>query len=396
MAEEFFYLGNPSCCCVGCWYVTDQFNRATGTDLGPRWVEWVGDPWIRWQRLYLWIPGQIAIFQERAPRTPTFVTVKLYGMDASAPVTGNAWRVLMNYADDPLSSSGEDGVPYYWAEVKVIDTGASSSGEATGYEISVGTSDGDRTLETRTFLDGMFETGETLQVCFTPAAIVADFDGHYVWSNEIEGLATNPKCGLENSGTGSITFDDLTYGLHAIAISEHDAMCPWCQCRCDDYMPSMTLLCTLTTDPALEAVCPCLEGATVTIEWDDGRTAWYGEAVICGTLSMIEFSCFYSGPHIPPFWPERQFGALTDFGPDTNMCWDDEGDSAVTTIDSCNPFIYQEEICCGGFHFDSSSSSSSGEGGRSSPCNLSCTDCNGGPPRWPAGSCLYFTVTDPP
>jgi hypothetical protein len=313
------------CCCEGCWEVSDNFNRADSTYIGPVLTELRGDSSI--DSTELLIPGGVSngalvYSAEQGSRTSGIVYATINGTVEDA-----IYRIALNFNKD----TGEG----LWGQLKQNATSIEISTSVTPPEVKATRYPG-ATYDLMLCFTGLGEMTGTLG---TSTEGMSGGLLNFVWDMSIWDTwgPAWPKDGgyraaLINPGTEDIKFDDFKYQEHQVT----DPTCPDCGCSCDYYAPPTPCIrLTFWGTGCMSA----LNGTTAVMEMvtdtDIGGTPVYdAEDVFLCSWGPYTFAINCDGPD-PYDWQlsvRDQYGSpVSGIGP--NATFPRNPDAA-----SCDPF----------------------------------------------------------
>jgi len=253
------------CCCVGCWYASDDFNRSDSTDIGPKWEEVEGD-WEIESGLLKENGTEDAI----ARFIPTPNTVSMIARVTTVDeVAGNKYRLIVNYKDD---------ANYMYAEL-TIGEGPLNDSTLGLYKV-VGGATTQLELET---INGLTGTTREIYACLGSNGFVATVSNatiSMVW-HEDPPATTGVYGGLGNGAEQEIYYDDFSLQEHI----DTDPTCPGCICTCDGKTwPKKLFL-------EIEGEGNCVVSASMTLTYDRINAAWRGSATVCGNTWGLSLAC---------------------------------------------------------------------------------------------------------
>jgi hypothetical protein len=257
------------CCCLGCWFASDDFYRADSTDIGPKWDEVNGD----WEITSFMLKengnaGAIAQF------LPTPNTVSMIARVTTVDeVAGNKYRLIVNYKDE---------TSYMYAEL-TIGPGPLNDSTLGLYKVNGGTTT-ELELETiQGLAEGPNGRSREIYACIGSNGFVATVTNavvSMVW-HEDPPATTGVYGGLGNGADQEIYFDDFSLQEHI----DTDPTCPGCICTCDGKTwPKELLL-------EIEGEGNCVVSTSLTLTYDRINAAWRGSATVCGDTWGFSLAC---------------------------------------------------------------------------------------------------------
>jgi len=268
---------DSACCCMGCVYFRDYFDRADSTDLGSDWSEDAGSWSISSQELLGSSANGVCACQESHPDgDDEFVVSAKVTLQASSSVA----RIIVDYTDTSN---------YTFAEYSV------SGGTAT-LALYV-RSGGSNSLQDSTTFTWAWSTSIWLMLCVRGDVVkVSTSATGSSWAGRIAEFitTTGSSAGCGTGSTGNVKFDSFQLSQHGDVVEDCEACAGECSHFVDDAAPGdiQAVIAGVVQGPGDDADCPSVNGTWQTTQTSDGcyyrsaEQAWSTQPT-CFTTSWL-------------------------------------------------------------------------------------------------------------